>query len=150
MVESTRCNLSKNGDDFISFVLSLRKRQIWGLKSSGIQYHWTLEHFWNPHHHFVLADGVSCFKNGEEYTHGGLSLQECLTLELTVSPKVGELQSVSVEVTDITKRVTLYYRSGLLFCQFVAGYLTTAWGCFIQCSCRYKIFKRQWYRIRCL
>ena len=28
--------------------------------------------FWNPHHHFVLADGVSCFKNGEEYTHGGL------------------------------------------------------------------------------
>jgi PglZ domain len=29
--------------------------------------------FWNPHHHFVLANGVSCFKNGEEYTHGGLS-----------------------------------------------------------------------------
>jgi hypothetical protein len=47
---------------------------------------------------------VSCFKNGEEYTHGGLSLQECLTLELTVSPKVGKHQSVSVEVTDITWR----------------------------------------------
>jgi hypothetical protein len=58
--------------------------------------------FWNPHHHFVLADGVSCFKSGEEYTHGGLSLQECLTLELTVSQKAGALQTVSVEVTDIT------------------------------------------------
>lgn len=57
--------------------------------------------FWNPHHHFVLADGVSCFKKGEEYTHGGLSLQECLTLELTVSQKAGAFQFVSVEVTDI-------------------------------------------------
>jgi len=71
-----------------------------GASSNQSLYAW----FWNPHHHFVLADGVSCFKNGEEYTHGGLSLQECLTLELTVSPKVGKLQSVSVEVTDITWR----------------------------------------------
>ena len=57
--------------------------------------------FWNPHHHFVLADGVSCFKNGEEYTHGGLSLQECLTLELTVSQNAGSTSICSVEVTDI-------------------------------------------------
>jgi PglZ domain len=57
--------------------------------------------FWNPHHHFVLADGVSCFKNGEEYTHGGLSLQECLTLELTVNQKEGAIQALSLEVTDI-------------------------------------------------
>jgi hypothetical protein len=49
----------------------------------------------------VLADGVSCFKNGEEYTHGGLSLQECLTLELTVSAKTSAIQSTSTEVTDI-------------------------------------------------
>ncbi|MDD2942053.1 MAG: BREX-1 system phosphatase PglZ type B [bacterium] len=41
--------------------------------------------YWNPEQHFALADGVSCFKNGEEYTHGGLSLQECLTLQLTVT-----------------------------------------------------------------
>jgi len=58
--------------------------------------------FWNPHHHFVLADGVSCFKHGEEYTHGGLSLQECLTLELTVSQKASAVQAVLVEVTDIS------------------------------------------------
>jgi hypothetical protein len=41
--------------------------------------------YWNPNQYFALADGVSCFKKGEEYTHGGLSLQECLTLQLTVT-----------------------------------------------------------------
>lgn len=54
--------------------------------------------FWNPDVHFVLADGVSCFRKGEEYTHGGLSLQECLTLELTVSGKVGV---AVVNITDV-------------------------------------------------
>ena len=28
--------------------------------------------YWNPNQYFALADGVSCFKKGEEYTHGGL------------------------------------------------------------------------------
>ncbi|MCJ7624678.1 MAG: BREX-1 system phosphatase PglZ type B, partial [Anaerolineaceae bacterium] len=26
--------------------------------------------YWNPNKHFALADGISCFKNGEEYAHG--------------------------------------------------------------------------------
>ncbi len=41
--------------------------------------------YWNTNQHFALADGISCFKKGEEYAHGGLSLQECLTLRLTVT-----------------------------------------------------------------
>ncbi len=41
--------------------------------------------FWNPNQSFALAEGVRCFKRGEEYAHGGLSLQECLTLQLTVT-----------------------------------------------------------------
>jgi hypothetical protein len=57
--------------------------------------------YWNPSHHFVLADGVSCFKNGDEYAHGGLSLQECLTLELTVSRNKAVMPPVSVKVTDL-------------------------------------------------
>lgn len=77
----------------------------WGrcasLKIGSLTDHRLYAWFWNPYHHFVLADGVSCFKNGEEYTHGGLSLQECLTLELIVSRKVDTIQSVPVEVTDI-------------------------------------------------
>lgn len=42
--------------------------------------------YWNPNQHFALADGISCFISGKEYDHGGISLQECLTLQLTVSP----------------------------------------------------------------
>jgi hypothetical protein len=57
--------------------------------------------YWNPNQHFALADGISCFKNGEEYTHGGLSLQECLTLQLTVSRDGAALTSASIEITDV-------------------------------------------------
>ncbi len=55
---------------------------------------------WNPNQHFVLADGISCFKKGEEYTHGGLTLQECLTLELVAS-RVGSNGSTGLEITDV-------------------------------------------------
>jgi hypothetical protein len=55
--------------------------------------------YWNPNQHFALADGISCFRKGEEYAHGGLSLQECLALELVVSKGC---TAASVEFTDIT------------------------------------------------
>lgn len=57
--------------------------------------------FWNPNQHFALADGISCFRKGEEYTHGGLSLEECLTLELTVTKGGSAYPAVSVTLTDI-------------------------------------------------
>jgi hypothetical protein len=57
--------------------------------------------FWNPQQHFALADGISCFRTGEEYAHGGLSLQECLTLELTVTGGAAESSVIAVEFTDI-------------------------------------------------
>ena len=39
---------------------------------------------WNPTQLFATAPGVACFKKSEEYTHGGLSLQECLIPDLLV------------------------------------------------------------------
>ena len=58
--------------------------------------------YWNPNQNFALADGISCYREGEEYAHGGLSLQECLTLELTVSAeKSGDGLQAAVEITDI-------------------------------------------------
>jgi hypothetical protein len=59
---------------------------------------------WNPLLCFALADGVSCFKRGEEYTHGGLSLQECLTLQLTVERGEPAHAGASVEFTDVVWR----------------------------------------------
>lgn len=56
--------------------------------------------FWNPAHSFALAGGVSCYRAGMEYAHGGLSLQECLTLELTVTV-ARESVRPSVTITDV-------------------------------------------------
>lgn len=57
--------------------------------------------FWNSSQYFALADGVSCFRKGEEYTHGGLSLQECLTLHLTVTPGEAVHAAAAIELTDV-------------------------------------------------
>lgn len=58
--------------------------------------------YWNPNQYFALADGISCFRKGEDYAHGGLSLQECLTLELIITQASGGNNPAdSVEFTDI-------------------------------------------------
>jgi len=57
--------------------------------------------YWNPSQQFALADGVSCYRRSEEYTHGGLSLQECLTLELFVTKGKDLARNSMVEITDI-------------------------------------------------
>lgn len=77
----------------------------WGrcasLKSGAVGEERLYPWYWNPNQHFALADGISCFKKGEEYTHGGLSLQECLTLQLTVSRGASAGSSVSIEISDV-------------------------------------------------
>ncbi|OQY18778.1 MAG: alkaline phosphatase [Desulfobacteraceae bacterium 4572_35.1] len=57
--------------------------------------------YWNQNQYFALADGISCFKNGQEYTHGGLSLQECLTIQITVTTDPSSAITPDVEITDI-------------------------------------------------
>lgn len=58
--------------------------------------------FWNPHQEFALADGICCYRAGMEYAHGGVSLQECLTLQLTVfAGKRGE-SIPAVTITDVS------------------------------------------------
>jgi len=57
--------------------------------------------FWNPHQQFALADGVSCYGKLVDYNHGGLSLQECLTLDLVVTRGESSLGKRVVEITDI-------------------------------------------------
>ena len=68
-----------------------------GASIEGRLYPW----YWNPNQHFALADGIGCFKKNEEYTHGGLSLQECLMFELVVTQNKGTGPVVSVEFTDV-------------------------------------------------
>jgi len=74
----------------------------WGrcatLKAGAITQERTFQWFWNPDVQFALADGVSCFRKGEEYTHGGLSLQECLTLQLVVTESAGQTVVTNREI----------------------------------------------------
>lgn len=55
---------------------------------------------WNPERHFALAGGISCYREGTEYDHGGLSLQECLILELNVSAGKALEKPSAIEITD--------------------------------------------------
>lgn len=55
--------------------------------------------YWNSEQTFALADGISCFYQGPEYAHGGLSLQECLNLELVVSKEENEAVSLDFGTT---------------------------------------------------
>ncbi len=58
--------------------------------------------YWNPDQQFALADGISCYRANLEYAHGGLSLQECLNLELRISR--GHVRQSQVDITDVTWR----------------------------------------------
>ncbi|MEA3417183.1 MAG: BREX-1 system phosphatase PglZ type B [Thermodesulfobacteriota bacterium] len=40
---------------------------------------------WNSHEYFAYGPGINCFSNGNEYAHGGISLQECLIPDLQFS-----------------------------------------------------------------
>ena len=58
---------------------------------------------WNSHEHFAYGPGVSCFSNGIEYAHGGMSLQECLIPDLLFS-----LSDVPATVTAKIKDIQWY------------------------------------------
>ncbi|NLG84490.1 MAG: BREX-1 system phosphatase PglZ type B [Firmicutes bacterium] len=46
----------------------------------------TVPWYWNPDVIVVLAPGIDSFQANTEYSHGGLSLQECVVLDLVVRP----------------------------------------------------------------
>jgi len=68
-----------------------------GATTKEKQYPW----FWNPQVFFALADGISCFHKNEEYAHGGLSLQECLVLELTITRGISSPSLFSIKIVNI-------------------------------------------------
>ncbi|MGI6418745.1 MAG: BREX-1 system phosphatase PglZ type B [Thermoguttaceae bacterium] len=55
---------------------------------------------WNPQEHFAYAPGVHCFVAGQEYAHGGVSLQECLVPVLTFSAASAPV-SAAVTVSEV-------------------------------------------------
>jgi len=57
---------------------------------------------WNTSQWFATAPGIGCFNKSDEYAHGGLSIQECLTPELLVET-AGEA-ATGATITSITWR----------------------------------------------
>lgn len=59
--------------------------------------------YWNNNVSIALAPGASCFKAGQHYDHGGLSLQECLTpiIELLGDQTTTSQPSVSATLSDL-------------------------------------------------
>ncbi|MFN7769850.1 MAG: BREX-1 system phosphatase PglZ type B [Planctomycetaceae bacterium] len=53
--------------------------------------------FWNGAVQMVSPRGIDCFLAGEEYTHGGLSLQECVVPQLLVTAPHRPTVSVTIE-----------------------------------------------------
>jgi hypothetical protein len=56
--------------------------------------------YWNPQERFAYPPGVHCFVAGQEYAHGGASLQECLIPVLTFVSKEA-LVKVTVAVREV-------------------------------------------------
>jgi len=55
---------------------------------------------WNPRERFAYAPGAYCFIGGQEYGHGGVSLQECLVPVLVFASTVATV-SVVVTISEI-------------------------------------------------
>lgn len=79
----------------------------WGrcavLKNGATTNEKTFPWYWNEAQHFVLADGVSCFKKGDEYNHGGLSAQECIVMEIQITNESGGVAS-EINISEINWR----------------------------------------------
>jgi hypothetical protein len=73
----------------------------------------TAKWFWNEHEYIAYGPGVHCFINGEEYTHGGVSLQECVIPEMVFSSKNGQVPSVNItEIKWIGMRCRVAIEAG--------------------------------------
>lgn len=62
----------------------------------------TMSWYWNPNVEVALADGISCFKSGLDYAHGGVSLQECVVPCYIVESKTAIISHV--DITDVKWR----------------------------------------------
>ena len=54
---------------------------------------------WNPSAEFACAPGISVFSHGYAYSHGGISLQECLIPELMIEPS-DDGPSIKAEISE--------------------------------------------------
>ena len=64
-----------------------------GVKHDEIELGWS----WNEEFRTAFAPGICAHRNGKSYAHGGLSLQECLLLDLSVTKTAGGGGAVAIK-----------------------------------------------------
>lgn len=55
--------------------------------------------YWNSQVSVAVAPGASCFKAGQHYDHGGLSLQECFTPVIEILNNISQSQATKVSAS---------------------------------------------------
>jgi len=56
--------------------------------------------FWNPQEAFAFGPGIHCFRAGNEYAHGGVSLQECLIPSLCIT-LAEETKPIAIDIKEV-------------------------------------------------
>lgn len=86
----------------LSHLLSESKWHRFAILKEGAS---TQEHvypwFWDAFWQIAIADGISCYRSGVEYTHGGLSIQECLLLDIKLRKPASKMLLSPITITDI-------------------------------------------------
>ncbi len=58
----------------------------------------TVPWHWDHHVRIAVANGITCFTDGQEYEHGGVSPQECFVPRVTVTARQAARSAASVEI----------------------------------------------------
>ncbi len=77
-----------------------RKGRCAVLKEGAVTDQQTVPWHWDPNVRIAVASGIRCYEAGQEYEHGGLSPQECVTPVITVTVPGGN-QSKVVTIDSI-------------------------------------------------
>jgi len=68
-----------------------------GVSTSENVFSW----YWDENQQIAIADGISCYRQGEEFTHGGLSIQECLLLDIDIEKHTDTSKHDRITIPDI-------------------------------------------------
>jgi hypothetical protein len=101
--------------ELASFLTDSKWGRCASIKSGSIANERYYPWFWNPTIQFVLATGVSCYRANVEYSHGGLSFQECYTLHLCVTKSGAPQISMQMALSNVVwkhMRCTIDLSSG--------------------------------------
>ncbi len=78
-----------------------RKGRCAVLKEGAVTDQQTVPWHWDPNVRIAVASGIRCYEAGQEYEHGGLSPQECVTPLITVTV-LGGHQTEIVTIDSIS------------------------------------------------